>query len=115
MLLTKSAKYFDLALKMTCVLHLSSNKKQAKKLKGILDLGFRIRNDIAHGERSYDLFDKVKIEGKEKLAQDIYWNLKVIVAQMIIIATSKLITNPDLRNLKLNEDDFLKLIYKENN
>lgn len=102
-------------IKMTCILYLSSNKKEAKKLKEILDLGFRIRNDIAHGERSYALYDKVKIGGKEKLAQDIYWNIKVIVAQMIILATSKLITNPDLRNLKFNEEDFLELIYKEDN
>jgi len=100
-------------IKMTCVLSLANNKKEAKSLKEILDVGFRIRNDIAHGERSYDLYDKIKLAGKEKLAQEIYWKIKVIVAQMIILATSKLITNPDLRNLKFNEDDFLDLIYKK--
>lgn len=99
-------------IKMTCVLYLTNNKKDAKKIKEILNTGFRIRNDIAHGERSYDLFDKIRIGGKEKLAQDIYWKIKVIVAQMIILATSKLITNPDLKNLKFNEDDFLELIYQ---
>ena len=100
-------------IKMTCVLYLTNNKKEAKKVKEILDVGFRIRNDIAHGERSYDLFDKIKIGGKEQLAQKIYWKIKVIVAQMIILATSKLITNPDLKNLKFNEDDFLELIYQK--
>ena len=100
-------------IKMTCILNLATTKNEAKRLKEILDTGFRIRNDIAHGERSYDLYDKIKIGGKEKLAQDIYWEIKVIVAQMIIIATSKLITNQNMRNLKFIEDDFLDLIYKK--
>lgn len=78
-----------------------------------MDCAFRIRNDIAHGERSYDLFDKIKIGGNETLAQEIYWKTKVIVAQMIILAASKLIKNPDMRNLKFNEDDLLDLIYKK--
>ncbi|MCB0748642.1 MAG: hypothetical protein KDC90_14370 [Ignavibacteriae bacterium] len=101
-------------IKMYCILTLANNKKEAKTVKEILDIGFRMRNDIAHGERSYDLFDKIKIGGKEKLAQHIYWKIKVIVAQMIIFATSKLLDNPDMRNLKFNDDDFLNLIYSNN-
>ena len=32
---------------------------------------------------------------------------------MIILAASKLMTNPEMRNLKFNEGDFLELIYKK--
>ena len=82
-------------------------------MKGLLDLAYRIRNDIAHGERSYDPYDRVKLNGKETLAQMIYWKMKNVVAVMIIEAISKLIHNEDMRNLRFNADDLIELTFRK--
>lgn len=81
-------------------------------MKDLLDLAYRIRNDIAHGERSYDANDLVKLEGKEIRAQMVYWKMKSIVAVMLIKAISKLIDNEGMKNLRFTTDDFINLAFK---
>jgi hypothetical protein len=71
-------------IKTMCLSSMCKTRKEAKGLKNLLDLAYRIRNDITHGERSYDAYDYVKLEGKEILAQEVYWKMKGIVAVMII-------------------------------
>lgn len=82
-------------------------------MKSLLDVAYRIRNDIAHGERSYDPYDYVKLDGKETLAQMIYWKMKTIVAVMMIKGISKLLNNPEMRNLRFNTDDFINLTFEK--
>jgi hypothetical protein len=98
-------------IKTTCLLTLCANQKEAKKLKSLLDLAYRIRNDIAHGGRSYDPYDWVSLDGKEILAQQVYWEMKGIVAIMIVKATSKLLHNKEMRNLRFNTDDFISMAF----
>jgi hypothetical protein len=99
-------------VKTMCVLNLCSSKKEARALKNKLDLAYKIRNEIAHGGLSYDPFDKVKLEGNEILAQDVYWETKRIVAVMLIKAISKLLHNSQMKNLRFNIDDFINLTFK---
>ncbi|HCW06021.1 MAG TPA: hypothetical protein DGG95_01505 [Cytophagales bacterium] len=99
-------------IKSMCILNLCRTKKDAREMKNLLDVAYRIRNDIAHGERSYDLYDYVKLGGKETLAQMIYWKMKTIVACMLIKSLSKLIENTEMRNLRFNSDDFIDLTFK---
>jgi len=99
-------------IKLMCLLSLCNNKKEATKMKNLLDVAYSIRNDIAHGGQSYDPYDKVKLGGKETLAQMIYWKMKTVVAVMIIKAISKLINDKNMKNLRFNTDDFINLIYK---
>jgi len=98
-------------IKSMCLLSLCKTKKEAIKMKNILDVAYSIRNDIAHGGQSYDPYDRVKLEGKDILAQMIYWKMKTIVAAMIIKAISKLINNHNLKNLRFNTDDFINLTF----
>jgi hypothetical protein len=100
-------------VKLMCILSLCKTKKDAKKMKALLDVAYRIRNDIAHGERSYDPNDYVKLEGKHILAEMIYWQMKSIVAAMIIKGISKLLNNLERRNLRFNTDDFINLTFEE--
>jgi|GEM_PF-1761562 len=100
-------------IKTMCLLQLCSNAKEAKSLKEILDAAFRIRNDIAHGERSYESHDYIKVGGKEILAEKIYWKMKTIVTLMIIKAIDKLLKNEQIKNLRFNNDDFIELIFSK--
>lgn len=100
-------------VKTMCVLNLCNSKKEARALKNQLDLAYKIRNEIAHGGLSYDPFDKVKLEGKEILAQDVYWETKRTVAAMLIKAISKLLQNREMKNLRFNIDDFISLTFKK--
>lgn len=100
-------------IKTFCTISISKTKKNAIELKELLDLAFRIRNDIAHGERSYDANDIVKLRGKDIQAEEIFWRMKTIVAIMITKCISKLICNPEMKNLKFNENDLLEEIYKK--
>ena len=99
-------------VKISCMVMMCNTRKDARKLKALLDLAYRIRNDIAHGERSYDTYDYVTLDGKEILAQTVYWEMKTVVACMLIKAISKLIKNEDMRNLRFNTDDFINLSFK---
>lgn len=99
-------------VKTMCLLSMCETKKEARKMKDLLDLAYRIRNDIAHGERSYDANDLVKLEGKEIRAQMVYWKMKSIVAVMLIKAISKLIDNEGMKNLRFTTDDFINLAFK---
>lgn len=100
-------------IKMLCISVLCTTRKEAREKKSILDLAYRIRNDIAHGERSYDPFDKVKLDGKEILAQNIYWEMKVVTASMLIKAISKLLSNKEMKNLRFIDQDLLIQIFKK--
>lgn len=100
-------------IKTFCTISISKTKHKAIELKELLDIAFRIRNDIAHGERSYDAFDIIKFRGKEIQAEEIFWRMKTIVAIMITKCISKLICNPEMKNLKFNENDLLEEIYKK--
>ena len=100
-------------VKTMCLLSMCNTKREAREMKSLLDLAYRIRNDIAHGERSYDPYDRVKLNGKETLAQMIYWKTKNLVAVMIIKAISKLIHNEDMRNLRFNADDLIELTFRK--
>lgn len=100
-------------VKSMCILSLCKTRKDAIQMKSLLDVAYRIRNDIAHGERSYDPYDYVKLEGKETLAQMIYWKMKAIVAVMMVKGISKLLNNPELRNLRFNTDDFINLTFEK--
>lgn len=100
-------------VKTMCVISLCKTRKDARKMKNLLDVAYRIRNDIAHGERSYDPYDHIKLDGKETLAQMIYWQMKGLVANMMIIAISKLLNNEDMRNLRFNSDDFINLVFEK--
>lgn len=98
-------------VKMMCLVQLCKRKTEARKIKSILDLAYRIRNEIAHGGHYYDAFDKVKLNGKEILAQDVYWELKGVLAVMIIKAISKLLSKKEMKNLRFNEDDLINKVF----
>jgi hypothetical protein len=100
-------------IKTMCILSLTNSRKDARSMKALLDIAYRIRNDIAHGERSYEPYEMVKFEGKETLAQQIYWKMKTVVARMMIKAISKLLNNPEMKNLRFNTDDFINLTFEK--
>jgi hypothetical protein len=100
-------------VKTMCLLNLCRTKKEARSMKNLLDLAYRIRNDIAHGGLSYDPYDYVKLEGKDILAQTVYWKIKSITAAMLIKAISKLINNKEMRNLRFNVDDLINLTFQK--
>ena len=82
-------------------------------MKNMLDLAFRIRNEIAHGSTYYNGFEKMKLNGKDILAQNIYWEMKYLVCRMLIKATSKLINTPNMKNLIFKKDDLFNLVYDD--
>ncbi len=100
-------------IKTMCLIHLCIKRNDALRLKSILDSAYKIRNDIVHGEKSYDSNDIIRIQGKETLAETVYWELKEIVAAMIILAISKLIKNKEMRNLRFNQEDLINKIFKK--
>ncbi len=98
-------------IKTTCLIQLCETKKQAKYMKQILDHAFRIRNQIAHGEKSFTGYEYLKVDGKQKLSEFIYWEMKWIVACMILKSISKLIQNPEMKNLRFTNDDLINGIF----
>lgn len=100
-------------IKTFCIVTLCKEKKYAVRLKEWLDLAFRIRNDIAHGERSYDSMDKLSFLGKEITAEEVYWEMKTIVVMMLMRAISKILNSEGMKNLKFSNEDLLDAIYKK--
>ena len=98
-------------IKTMCILFLCNSRKKAKEMKAVLDTAYKIRNDIVHGEKSYDSNDLIKIQGKETIAEAVFWEIKTIVASMLIHGISKLINNQEMRNLRFNHDDLINKIY----
>jgi len=100
-------------IKLFCIIHFSKNKNDAKKMKGILDSVFKVRNEIAHGGIHYRGYEYIKLNGKEVLSQDLYWEMKVIVSQLIILGINKLLKNKEIRNLSFKIDDLYEKIYSQ--
>lgn len=100
-------------IKMMVMLKIGASKTSARKLKATLDAAYRVRNDIAHGERSYDLFDYIKVQGEETLGQELYFDMKGIVNQMLILAISKLMSMPGMKNLRFTEEDFINDMFSK--
>lgn len=98
-------------MKLFCIIHLTKNKNDAKKMKGILDAVFKIRNEIAHGGSHYRGYEYIKLNGKDVLSQDLYWEMKVIVSQLIILGINKILNNKEVRNLNFKIDDLYDKIY----
>ena len=98
-------------IKLFCIVHLSTNKNEARKLKSILDSVFKIRNEIAHGGIHYQGYEYVKVDGKDILSQDLYWEMKVIVSTLIKMGINKILQNKDIRNLNFKIDDLYDKIY----
>ncbi|MCF2218307.1 hypothetical protein H9Q08_03205 [Chryseobacterium sp. PS-8] len=98
-------------IKLFCIIHLSKNKNEARKLKAILDSVFKIRNEIAHGGFHYRGYEHIKVNGKEILSQDLYWEMKVIVSTLIIMGINRILQNKDIRNLNFKIDDLYDRIY----
>lgn len=100
-------------IKTFCSLRLGNDKTEAHKIKSTLDSAFKIRNEIAHGAQHYRGYEKIKLNGKEILSQDLYWDLKFIVSQILILAINKLFKNKDLKNLNFKIDDLFDMVYKK--
>lgn len=100
-------------IKMFTSVSLSRSKKDAKKVKEILDKAFRIRNEIAHGSSHFDGYEKMELNGREILSQEIYWEMKVIVIIMIIKAINKLESLKGMKNLNFKIEDLYDLIYEK--
>lgn len=101
-------------IKLFCITSLASNKKEAENYKGILDKAFQIRNDIVHGAKYYTGYEKIKINGKETLAESIFWEMKTVLTLMLVKAIVKLLKNKEMKNLYFNSEDLLNNIYKKN-
>ena len=71
----------------------------------------KIRNEIAHGGFHYQGYEYIKLNGKEVLSQDLYWEMKVIVSQLIILGINKILKNKEVRNLSFKIDDLYDKIY----
>ncbi|KNB61190.1 HEPN domain-containing protein [Chryseobacterium sp. Hurlbut01] len=100
-------------IKTFCSLRLGNDKIEAHKIKSTLDSAFKIRNEIAHGAQHYRGYEKIKINGKEVLSQELYWDLKFIVSQILILAIIKLLKNKDMKNLNFKIDDLFDIVYKK--
>ncbi|MDA3613506.1 hypothetical protein [Polluticaenibacter yanchengensis] len=100
-------------IKTFCSLKLGNDKTEAHKIKSTLDYAFKIRNEIAHGAQHYKGHEKIKINGKEVLSQELYWDLKFIVSQILILSINKLLKNKDMKNLNFKIDDLFDVVYKK--
>ncbi len=100
-------------IKMFCIITLCQERKYAVRLKEWLDVAFRIRNDIAHGERSYESADKVMFLGKKISCEEVYWEMKTIVVMIMMVAISKLLRTPGMKNLKFSNDDLLDVLFNK--
>ncbi|PPL04272.1 hypothetical protein [Parapedobacter indicus] len=98
-------------VKMVCILNMCKDRKQARSMKSLMDVAYFIRNNIAHGSISYNPYDRIKLENNEVMVQDIYWEMKGLVASMLIKGISKLLQNPNMRNLRFTMDDFIHLLF----
>ncbi len=98
-------------VKIICLTKLANSIKEAKEVKAILDLAYRIRNEIAHGGISYEPYDKVKLQGKEVFVEEVFWKMKHYVAVMIALAMNKVLNNKQQTNLRFNEDDLMQHLF----
>lgn len=98
-------------IKLACISIIKKDKKEAIKSLGTLTTAFRMRNEIVHGENSYSGMEKVKICGKEVLSQEVFFNLRKIVAEMIVTALFKLVKNEKMKNLRINHNDIIDTIF----
>lgn len=98
-------------IKHSCIVLISKNHKEAKKIRNLLDQTYKIRNNIVHGSQIYKGLEKIKLDGKKTLSQKIFFELKPIVARMILFAINKICKNSNLRNLTINSDDVIDKIF----
>jgi hypothetical protein len=100
-------------IKTMCLINICENKKEAKRMKELLDVAFKIRNEIAHGGKVYLSYDKEKLQGKEVSVEIVYWKMKQITAVMIIKAISKLKNEKGIVKQLYTTDDFINLVFKK--
>ncbi|MBS0028247.1 hypothetical protein ACTJJ0_05705 [Chitinophaga sp. 22321] len=93
------------------IYNISNNKQEAISNKLLLDLAFQMRNEIAHGAKSYDPYEYVKLGGEKILAQAVYWRMKSLVAHMIVLAIIKMMKVPGMKTLRFDYEDITKLIF----
>lgn len=98
-------------VKIVCLTKLANSIKKAKEVKAVLDLAYRIRNEIAHGGISYEPYDKVKLQGKEVFVEEVFWKMKHFVAVMIALAINKVLNDKQQTNLRFNEDDLIQHLF----
>lgn len=96
-------------IKTMCILIICKSKQEANDLKWTIDKAFYIRNEIAHGGKYFGYLEELK---NGKLVQDIYWDMKTIVAKMIIYCLKKMSLNEKSNNLVLNTQDFIDISFR---
>lgn len=99
-------------IKLIVCVQFSSNKEQAVKMKSFLDNVFRLRNEMVHGGKTFSQIDPVKINGKEILASKLYWEMKGIIATLIVRALPKLVNNIDQMSISYTANDIWDKIYR---
>jgi hypothetical protein len=100
-------------IKTFCILLLCKNKKEAKSLKALLDLAFKLRNEMVHGSKFYDDMDELNLEGKKVFAEKVYWDMKTYLSIILIEAMKKIISNKEIRKIGFNQEDLINLAFEK--
>jgi hypothetical protein len=98
-------------IKIACSTLLEKKKNKAMKNLETLNIAFKLRNDLVHGGIGLTGMEEIKIGGKTTLSQDIFWDLKSIVAGAIMWTIEKLHKNNDMKNLRISPNDLINKIY----
>lgn len=99
-------------MRLICSIMLGADNQKAKRINSVLKEAFKIRNNIAHGGKSYTGMEKIKIEGKEVLIQTLFWEVRKIVGKMIWKGLDKLDKNRAMKNLRITFTDVLDYVFK---
>jgi len=98
-------------IRVASALFLGKNRKESHQINEALERAFQIRNEVVHGAQYYTGFEKVNLEGREVLSQQVFWKVRRIVAGMTQEAILKLRRTEGMRNLRITTQDVLERVF----
>jgi hypothetical protein len=94
-------------IKLACSLIVADSPIEARKITGTLSTAYNMRNEIVHAGRFFNGLEEISLRGKKVLSQEVFVELRKIVVKMLCFCMDKLLTNSNMRNLRVNSDDLI--------
>lgn len=95
-----------------CATLLGRNVDEAKKIAEIVRCASNIRNSIVHEGKRYSHFDKVKFSGQKVLFQNLFWEFRDAVANLLLRAIDEMEFD-NSRTLTIRDDIVYKKIFND--
>jgi hypothetical protein len=101
------------SIKLACAILTGASRAEALEAIHVLSCAYAMRNKIVHDGVFYTGMEHVKVGGKEVLSQQVFWDLKRIVALMLRVALGKLLADKKMAHLRIIFDDVIQRCFPQ--